>query len=117
VTVGRSRSSLLVSTQLPVKARPQDSRFAANEAAQRKVGMRTLARCSVQQTARQNRLDAIKQLFGDQRFEVAALSAYAVLGHIHDAGVELIEQQDADRLRRERFSAPIGRPQALAAAL
>jgi len=60
--------------------------------------MRALARCRVRQTPRQNRLDSVEQLFGDQRFEVASLGANAVLGDMHDAGVELVAQQHADRL-------------------
>ena len=40
-----------------------------------------------------HRLHAVEQVLGDQRLEVAALSANAVLGHVHDAGVELISQQ------------------------
>jgi hypothetical protein len=94
VTVGRSRSSLLVSTQLPVKARPQDSRFAANEAAQRKVWMRPLARRRVRHPACQNRLEAVEQLF-NQRFEVATLASNAALQHAYDAGVQLVAQQHA----------------------
>jgi pimeloyl-ACP methyl ester carboxylesterase len=97
VTVGRFRSWLLVSTRLPVKARPQDSRFAANEAAQQSLDAPVGAvPCSAHGVTES--LGRGEQLFRDQRFEVAALVANAVLGHGHDAGVRLIAQQHADRL-------------------
>ena len=32
----------------------------------------------------------------------------AVLGNVHDAGIELVAQQHADRLRCERAAAPVG---------
>jgi hypothetical protein len=43
-------------------------------------------------------LDPVEQLIRDQRFEIAALAANAVLGHIDDARVKLVAQQHADRL-------------------
>jgi hypothetical protein len=36
--------------------------------------------------------------FADRGLEVAAPAAHAVLGSVHDSGVELIAQQHADRL-------------------
>jgi hypothetical protein len=40
-------------------------------------------------------LDAVEQLFRDQRFEVAALASNAALQHAYDAGVQLVAQQHA----------------------
>ena len=39
----------------------------------------------------------------DDRLEVAALAAHAVFRHVDDAGVELVAQEHADRLRAERL--------------
>jgi hypothetical protein len=52
----------------------------------------------------------VEEVLGNQRFEVAALAANAVLRHVHDAGVQLVAQQHADRLGRERLPAAIGEP-------
>jgi hypothetical protein len=60
--------------------------------------MRSLTRRRAGHSSGEDRLDAIEQLFRDQRFEVAALAAHAVLGYVHDAGVQLVAQQHADRL-------------------
>src|SRR5581483_4645282 len=78
-----------------------------NEAAQWKVGMRALARCRARCAPGEDRQGAVEQILRDQRLEVAALGAYTVLGHIDDAGVQLVAQQHADRLRRERLAASI----------
>jgi hypothetical protein len=43
-------------------------------------------------------LNVVEQLLGDQRLEVATLPANAVLGHVHNSGVQLVAQQYADRL-------------------
>jgi hypothetical protein len=48
------------------------------------------------------RLHTVEQVLGDQGLEVAALSANAVLGDVHDAGIELVPQQHADGLRCQR---------------
>jgi hypothetical protein len=56
---------------------------------------------------RQHGLGALEQIFGDDRLEVAALIADAVLRHVDDAGVQLIAQQHADRLRAERLPTPV----------
>jgi hypothetical protein len=69
--------------------------------------MRPLSGCGVRHSARQHRLHLVEQFLGDQRFEVASLGANAVLWDIHDASVELVAQQHADRLRRERLAAPV----------
>lgn len=83
-------------------------RLTSDEAAKRRVRRRALARCRACHTARENRLNAVEQLFGDQRFEVTALGADAVLAHVHPAGVDLlVAQQHSDRLRGERFPAPV----------
>jgi len=53
-------------------------------------------------------LHAAEQVLGDQRLEVAAFSANAVFGDVHDAGIELVPEQHADRLRCERTAAAVG---------
>jgi hypothetical protein len=87
---------ILVAAFRPAARQTASAGLASDETSQRKSRMRTLARCRARHTARQNRLDAIEQLFRDQRFEVAALAANTVLGHVYDAGVQLISEQHAD---------------------
>jgi hypothetical protein len=48
--------------------------------------MRSLLGSRTRLPARKHRLGAIEQVLGNQRLEVAALSATAVLGDVHDAG-------------------------------
>jgi hypothetical protein len=56
----------------------------------------------------QDRLHTVEQVLGDQGLEVAAFCANAVLCDVHDAGIELVPQQHADRLRCQRMTGPIG---------
>ena len=98
-----TRAAVVVGVGLAPSLRPAarqtpSAGFAANEAAQGKVGMCALARRRARHTARQNRLDAVEQVFRDQWLEVAALGANAVLGDVDDPGVQLVAQQQADRL-------------------
>ena len=69
--------------------------------------MRSLSGRGARQSSRQNRLRLVEQFFGDQRFEVTAFATNTVLGHVHDAGVDLVAQQYADRLRCQRLAAPV----------
>jgi hypothetical protein len=55
--------------------------------------MRSLARRRARHTTRQNGLHAVEQLLGDQRLEITALASDTVLGHVRDAGVQLVAQQ------------------------
>jgi hypothetical protein len=57
-------------------------------------------------------LNAVKYLLVDQGHEVAALRSNAIFRHINDVDVQLILEQDVERLRTERF--PASRPQAKA---
>ena len=54
---------------------------------QREVRMRPLSGRGRQRAAGQHRLDAVEQVVGDQRLDVAAFVADTVLGDVHDAGV------------------------------
>ena len=63
----------------PAAGEAASAGFTANEAAQRKVGMGALAGRSAGYSSRQHRLRQVEQILGDQRFEVAALVANAVL--------------------------------------
>ena len=47
--------------------------------------MRPLLWCGALNSPGQDRLDPVEQVLGDQWFEVAAFSANAVLGDVHDA--------------------------------
>ena len=82
--------------------RPTSAGLAVDEPAQREVRVRTPPRCRARQSPGKYCLRAVEQILRDERVEVASLCSDAVLGHIHDAGVELIAQQHPDRLRRER---------------
>lgn len=55
---------------------------------------------------RQHGLDSIEGVLADERLEVPTLAAHPVLGHVHDARVELMAEQHPDRLRAERLAAP-----------
>jgi hypothetical protein len=70
--------------------------------------VRALLRHRARQPTGKYRLRTVEQVLGDQGLEVAALSANAVLRNVHDARVELISQQHADGLRRQRPTAPVG---------
>ncbi len=74
-TVGRPR---------PAARQTASTGLTANQAAQRKVRMCAQTRRRARHAPRQNRLDAVAQVFRDQRLEVAALGANAVLGDIDD---------------------------------
>jgi len=76
--------------------------------------MRSLSRRRTRCAPGQDRLHAVEQLLGDKWLEVAALSANAVLGGVHDAGVELLSQQLPNYLRRKRTIAVVRQPQARA---
>jgi hypothetical protein len=60
--------------------------------------MRSLARRRCWHSTRQDRLNAVEQLLGDQRLEVATLAANGVIRDVHDSGVELVAKQHTDRL-------------------
>jgi hypothetical protein len=47
-------------------------------------------------------LDAVEQVLWNQRLDITTLGADAVLGNVHDAGVEAISPQHPNRLRRQR---------------
>ena len=73
-------------------------RVAWMKAAQREIRMHSLPRRRAWHSPGQDRLNAIEQLFGDQRLEVATLAANAVLRDVHDSGVEFVAKQHTDRL-------------------
>ncbi|HVJ74596.1 MAG TPA: hypothetical protein VNB03_11265 [Casimicrobiaceae bacterium] len=60
--------------------------------------MRALLRRRARHATAQHCLRAVEQVFGNQRLEITALGANAVLGHVHDVGVQLVAQQHSDRL-------------------
>lgn len=71
--------------------------------------MRLEARRRGRDAASQRGPGAPEQVFTDQRLEIAALVADAVLRHVDDSGVEL----HADGLRAERLAAPVPQPDAV----
>src|SRR5688500_9089723 len=80
---------------------------AAHEGAQWEVWVRPLLWRGARNSPGQDRLHTVEQVLGDQGLEVAAFSANAVLGDLHDAGIELVPQQHADRLRCKRTAATV----------
>jgi hypothetical protein len=60
--------------------------------------MRLQPRRRAREATRQYGPGTLEQVFGDDRLELAAPAAHAVLGHVDDAAVKLIAQQHADRL-------------------
>ena len=75
--------------------------------------MRALLWCGARNPPGQDRLHTEEQVLRDEWLEVAACSANAVFVDVHDAGIELVPQQHADRLRSERTARRLVKPQAL----
>jgi hypothetical protein len=101
------------SSPRPAAGEASSTGLAPHEGAQWEVRVRALLRCGARQVPGQDRLHAVEEVLRDQRLEVAALSANVVLGDVHDAGIKLVPQQYADRLRCERTAARLVKPQAL----
>ena len=53
-------------------------------------------------SSRQDRLNSIEHLVGNQRIEVSPLSDDAIAGRLHDAHVQLVLQHRAERLGADR---------------
>ena len=98
---------VLASALRPAAGEASTTRLAAHEGAQREVRVRALLWRGALNSPRQDRLDAEEQVLGDQGLEVAAFSANAVLGDVHDAGVKPISQQRPNRLGRQRTIAAV----------
>jgi len=91
-------------TEVKVRSIPVEPRrmVVPHEGAQREVRVVPLLRRGFRKSPGQDRLHAVEQALGDQRLEIAALSANAVLRNVHDARIDLIAQQHSNRLRRKR---------------
>jgi hypothetical protein len=99
---------VLAATFRPAARQAASAGLAANEAAQREVRVRSLSRRRPRDSSRQHGLHLVEEVLGDQRLEVTALVSNTVLRYVDNACIELVAQQDADRLRREWLPSPVG---------